>query len=165
LAEEPSGNFENNNILPASPGVESGDERVHDIDPMCASTDLISEFASSLDAEDYQRTLSLLAGHCIYDSPTGQLTGPVAIVSSYREPGDLARERFDSIVYRHRVVPLGEGWYQIEFIDELVAGSRSHVFRCNQRVRIDKGQIVRIIHEEIPGQRDRLNAFMQSLSE
>ena len=130
---------------------------------MAVSADVISEFASSLDAEDYPLTLSCLADHCIYESPTGELTGPAAIVDSYKGNGDSARKRFDSVVYRHEIIPLGEGWYRIAFIDELVSGHRSHVFHCNQRVCIDKEQIVRIIHEEIPGQRDRLNAFIQSL--
>jgi hypothetical protein len=128
------------------------------------NSDVISDFASSLDAEDYQSTLSYLADHCIYESPTGELTGPAAILGSYKASGDVARGRFDSVVYRHEITPLGEGWYRIAFIDELFSGRRSHVFRCNQRVRIDKGKIVRIIHEKIPGQRDRLNTFMQSLA-
>lgn len=145
--------------------MESGGERVRDVDLICAPADLISEFASSLDAEDYPRAIAFLADHCIYDSPTGQLSGPAATVGSYREQGDRARERLDSIAYRHEVIPLDGDWYQIEFIDELVANRRSHLFRCNQRVRIDKGKIVHIIHEEIPGERDRLNTFMRYVAE
>ncbi|MBC8868863.1 MAG: nuclear transport factor 2 family protein [Planctomycetes bacterium] len=128
-----------------------------------AAFDLISEFALSLDAEDYQSVLSYLADDCVYESPTGVVTGPAAIVDSYKANGDSARSRFDRIEYRHQAIPLGEGWFRITFIDELVSGQRVHLFRCNQRVFVENGQIVRIVHEEIPGQRDRLNAFMRGL--
>ncbi len=116
-------------------------------------------FAAALDTEDYAVVRTCLVDDCVYESPRGELIGPDAIVESYRANGDSARQRFDSIVYRHEIEPLGEGWFKIEFIDELHARGRSHVFRCNQRVQIGKGQIVRIDHEEIPGQREQLNLF------
>ena len=129
---------------------------------MTPSAQIVSAFAASLDAEDYRSTGSCLAEDCVYESPDGDLTGP-AILDSYQGNGDSARERFDSIVYRHEVAPLSEGWYQVTFIDELSAAHGSHVFRCRQRVHVEDGKIDRIIHEEIPGERDRLNAYMQKL--
>lgn len=129
---------------------------------MAASAIVVSEFASSLDAEDYPLTESYLADNCVYESPTGDLTG-TAIIDSYKGSGDIARKRFDSIVYRHEIKPLSEGWYQVTFIDELFSGRGSHVFRCNQQVRVENGRIVRIIHQEIPGERERLDAFTQCL--
>ena len=129
---------------------------------MATPSEIVTGFAAALDAENYQSALSYLAEHCVYDSPTGALTGSTSVVDSYKGNGNEARDRFDFIVYRHEVIPLDDGWFQITFVDELYHRKRSHVFRCNQRVCIDKGKIVRIIHEEIPGQRDRLNEFMQS---
>lgn len=137
--------------------------RTDDSGDMNRSAQLVSEFASSLDTEDYPTTLSCLADDCVYDSPTGKLTGPTAIIDSYKGNGESARSRFDSIVYRHELIPLEENWYQITFIDEIRSGNRSHVFRCNQRVCIGQGKIVYIIHEETPEQREKLNAFVQSL--
>lgn len=127
------------------------------------AADLVAEFALSLDAEDYERTRACLASHCEYESPDGKLTGPAAILNSYRGNGDKARRLFDSIEYRHEIVELNNSWFQIRFIDILRAGNRSHEFRCHQRVRVEAGKIVEIIHEEIPGLRDQLNAFLDSL--
>ena len=127
---------------------------------MDSSARVVSEFASSLDAEDYQSARSCLAHNCVYESPNGDLTGP-AIIDSYKVNGESARKRFYSIVYSHEVVPLSGGSYLVTFIDELYSNRGSHVFRCNQRVCVADGQIVRIIHEEIPGERDKLNAYTQ----
>jgi len=126
--------------------------------------DLVSRFASALDAEDYPSAQSCLAELCVYESPEGDATGPAAIVESYKGNGDIARERFDTITYRHEAVPLGEGWYQITFIDELAAAGRAHVFRCRQRLHVDGGRIARIVHEEIPGERAARNAFVNTLT-
>lgn len=121
----------------------------------------VAQFASSLDDEDYEVASACLADDCVYESPDGEITGPSAIVDSYRTNGESGRKRFDSVVYRHEVMQLGGGWYKIEFVDELLCGQRSHVFRSNQRVRIHNGKIVHIVHEEIPGERERLDVFLQ----
>lgn len=124
---------------------------------------LVSEFAASLDAEDYARTLACLAEACVYLSPDGELTGPDAILDSYRGNGDKAQQLFDSVEYEHNVTPLGDNWFQILFIDRLSAGDLSHEFRCHQKVHVEENRIVEIIHQEIPGKRDELNEFLDRI--
>ncbi len=127
------------------------------------AAEIVEIFASSLDAEDYARTASCLSAECLYDSPSGRLNGPLRIIESYQQNGDSARERFDEVSYRHDIETLGEGWFLVLFVDELRAGGRLHVFRCHQRVRVTESRICHIVQEELPGQRDQLNEFLDSL--
>lgn len=129
-----------------------------------STAQLVSEFAASLDAEDYARTRVCLAENCVYQSPDGELVGPNAIVDSYRGNGDKAQQLFDSVEYEHIVTPLDDSWFQILFIDRITARNLSHEFRCHQRVRVENDLIVEIIHEEIPGRREELNQFLESIS-
>lgn len=130
-----------------------------------SSAQLVSEFAASLDAEDYARTRVCLAENCIYQSPDGELTGPDAILASYRGNGDKAQQLFDSVKYEHHVTPLDGSWFQILFIDRLSAGKLSHEFRCHQRVRVEENLIAEIVHQEIPGKRDELNLVLDRIPE
>ena len=130
---------------------------------MNSPLDTLSPFALALAAEDYLTTLSLLPEQCQYDSPTGLLIGPAAIVTSYQGNGDDARQRFDSIECSHSIATFEAGWYLIEFIDEFCVRTKTHEFRCRQRVRLDRGLIDRIVHVAIPEQRELLNAFLRAL--
>ena len=121
---------------------------------------LARAFAQALDAEDYQRAESLLAEGCVYDSPDGQLRGAQAIVESYRVHSDRARKEFDEVRYDSQVGPVGPLEFQILYRDHLRTGNHDHTFQCAQRIRIgEAGKIVSISHEEIPGERARLNEF------
>ncbi len=114
----------------------------------------------SLDQEQYEETLNCLAANCIYDSPTGEIVGPQAIVASYQHNGDQATKKFDGVDYSHQVAALDDGWFEITFRDDLRIGDRSHTFQCRQRIRVIESSIAQIVHQEIPGQREGLNQFL-----
>lgn len=49
----------------------------------------------------------------------------------------------------------------IEFTDNLQHAGQRHLYRCRQGIRIDeRGLVVEITHEELPGERERLEAFL-----
>jgi len=128
-----------------------------------SATQLVSEFAASLDAEDYHRTRACLEENCVYQSPDGELVGPDTILASYRGNGDKAQQLFDSVEYEHAVTRLADNRFQILFIDRLKVGDLSHEFRCHQRVRVEDKLIAEIVHEEIPGRREELNEFLDAI--
>jgi len=116
--------------------------------------------AQALDHEDFSVAEGLLAAGCVYESPFGLLEGPAAIMASYRGNAESAVSRFDRIEYESSVEPLDETSARITYFDRITHKGKSHEFSCRQVVTVgDDGKIVRIVHEEIPGKREALNAF------
>ena len=116
--------------------------------------------AEALDAEDYVAARAILAAGCIYHTGTTTLTGPDAILASYQANGEAARGRFDGIEYSSRVEPSGAAGAVIIYTDRVHRGDERHEYRCRQHVRIGKaGLVEEIRHEELPGERERLQEF------
>src|SRR5271165_5962512 len=116
--------------------------------------------AEALDAEDYTAARAILAAGCIYHTGTTTLTGPDAISASYRANGEAARGRFDVIEYASQVEPSGAAGAVITYTDRVHRGGERHEYRCRQHIRISKaGLVEEIWHEELPGERERLQEF------
>ena len=118
-------------------------------------------FAAALDAEDYEAAAECLAADCAYHSRIGPLIGPSAIVASYQGIGDAARGQLDAIDYTSEVEAAGPREAVVEFLDKLQHAGRRHVYRCRQLIRVDeRGLIVKLTHQELPGERERLEEFL-----
>jgi hypothetical protein len=116
--------------------------------------------AEALDVEDYFAAGATLAEGCVYHTGTTTLTGPEAIIASYRANGEAARRRFDRIEYASRVEPSGTSGAVITFTDRVRCGGAWHEYRCRQHVRIgEAGLVEEIRHEELPGEQERLHEF------
>jgi hypothetical protein len=125
-----------------------------------------SRFTAALDADDFEGIRPLLAGGCVYDTSKETLIGPDAVIASYRKNGESARERFAEIEYESAVVEAGPSRATVEFTDHLTARGERHTYRCRQRLRFDAtGRIVAIAHEELPGERARLEEFLLRIGE
>jgi hypothetical protein len=118
------------------------------------------QFAAALDAEDYEAVRASLAFGCVYDAPHGVLIGPEAIVASYRQNAVAARGRFAKIEYTSEVATAGPAEAVITFIDRVMLRGVWHEHRCRQHVRLGAGGLIEHIrHEELPGERERLQQF------
>jgi len=118
--------------------------------------------AEALDAEDYSAARATLAEGCVYHTGTTTLVGPEAVIGSYRATGEAAHERFDEILYASRVDPSETSGAVITYTDRVRCGREWHEFRCRQHVRIGAAGLVdEIWHEELPGERERLQEFEQ----
>jgi hypothetical protein len=116
--------------------------------------------AESLDAEDYDAARATLAEGCRYHIGTTTLTGPDAIIASYRANGEAARGRFDMFEFSSQIEPSGASGAVITYTDRVQLQGEWHEYRCRQHVRLGKtGQIEEIRHEELPGERERLQEF------
>lgn len=119
----------------------------------------VEGFAAALDAEAYGEAILFLADDCVYESPDGPLIGPEDIIASYCHNGERARSRFDEIDYSSSVDQIGDE-YVVTYTDGLRLGGRRHEFHCRQWIRVNReDQIVAIRHEEISGERARLQEF------
>ncbi len=127
---------------------------------MSRALEAAERFAIALDAEDFERVRTLLAPNCAYHAPEGLLIGPDTIVASYRQNAEAARGRFDEIEYRSRVEPSSPAAARITFIDRVRIGGAWHEYHCRQRICVGaEGLIEEIRHDEIAGERERLEEF------
>ena len=119
-------------------------------------------FARALDANDFDAASDLLSESCVYDSPDGRFRGTKAIVESYRTSDASAAKDFDRVAYRSEVSPVGRfRVVHITFIDYLVKGELTHEHRYEQILSFDEeSRITRIVHKELPGQREAFDAFL-----
>ena len=128
--------------------------------------DVAGRFAAALDTEDYSAARALIAESCIYRINDATLIGRDAIISSYRANAASATQRFDSVDYRSHVEATGSSTAVIKYTDRLRLGDDFHEFRCRQHVQIGAaGLIEQITHEELPGERQRLEAFESRLAD
>jgi hypothetical protein len=122
--------------------------------------------AKALDVEDYAAARAALAEECVYHTGTATLTGPDAILDSYRASGEQARRRFDEIEYTSRVEPSGPSTVVITYTDRVRLGGAWHEYHCRQHVRLGAaGLVEEIRHEQLPGERERLREFERRASD
>ena len=117
-------------------------------------------FAAALDHDDFDAAGKFLAEDCEYFTGKEVLRGRAEIMASYRENGEQARRTFDEIEYASVVQISAGGEPVILFTDRIRKGRLSHRYQCRQRltVRAD-GKVAAIHHEEIPGEREKLQHF------
>jgi hypothetical protein len=125
-----------------------------------APVQIATRFAAALDAEDYEAAGRLLAADCAYDTGTQTLVGSAEILASYRAAGEFARQRLEAVAYSSSVTVISRDEALIHFRDHITCGGESHVYQCQQQVRLDAvGAIQAIRQLELPGERERLQAF------
>ena len=116
-------------------------------------------FASALDRCDFAEAAGCLSADCRYQTGRATLTGPVAIIASYRESAEWGSHNLDRVIYESEVSQDGDG-FRVLYIDRITHRGRTHEYRCCQRLTFNKaGRITRIVHEELPGEREKLDAF------
>ncbi len=116
-------------------------------------------FATALDRCDYDEATRYIAADCRYEIGAHELLGPEAIIASYRESAEWGRRVLDQVVYESEVRQAGDH-VAVLYTDRLTHHGETHVYRCRQRLWLDdSGQIVRILHEELPDEREKLDEF------
>ena len=120
--------------------------------------------ARILDADDFPAARALLADGCVYEARRETLRGPDAIVDSYRAASEWALRTFDEVRYESAVESVSGGTARVTFVDYLLkAGHGWHRYRCQQELTVGSdGRIVHIVHREMPGEREALEAFFEA---
>lgn len=123
-----------------------------------------TQFAAALDAEDYGALQGLLSVDCEYVASSGVLVGPEAIIASYRKASAWAKANIDSVTYASSVRVADGDLAIVTFVDLLEGSGLRHSYSCEQSVAIGAdGEIRRIVHLEIPGQRDAVDSFLRQI--
>ncbi len=127
-----------------------------------AAIDRARAFAAALDADDFERARPLLATQCHYAVRGTSLVGPDAILASYAEATRFAHALVDEVAYESRAVEDDAG-LRILFTDVLRHRGREHRHQCVQRLTVNaEGCIERIVHEDLSGEKEALNAFLDA---
>jgi SnoaL-like protein len=117
-------------------------------------------FAAALDRSHFDEARRYLAADCHYETGHEQLIGPDAIIASYRESAEWGERVLEDVTYESRVEETAVG-LSVLYTDRITHHGQTQVYRCRQHLWFDDaGQIVRIVHEELPGERERLDGFL-----
>jgi hypothetical protein len=121
-------------------------------------------FATALDAEDYAALEMLLADECRYDSPRGMLLGADVVIDSYRKAASWTKSNIQHVRYQSTARRDSADTAVVTFLDKFEHFGNRHTYTCEQRLHIDtSGRICRIVHIEIPGEREAVDAFLDSI--
>lgn len=125
--------------------------------------DVIERLARALDADDFEAAGALLADGCVYEAGDGAKHGPEAVRSAYAAASAWARRAFDDVRYESAVENVIGPTGTVCFTDYVLkAGGRWHRHRCRQEFTVDgNGRIARIVHREIEGEREALDAYLR----
>jgi limonene-1,2-epoxide hydrolase len=126
---------------------------------------VVAQLALALDRDDFPAAAACLAPDCEYETGRETLHGPAAIIASYAAASAWARRALDDVRYESAVEPARGNVVPVRFTDYLMkAGGRWHRHRCVQEFEVGAaGLIVRIVHVELPGEREALDAYFLAL--
>jgi len=124
---------------------------------------IAAAMARALDADDLDAARALLADDCVYELRDDTLRGPEAVLASYRDASAMARRLFDEVRYESDIESVSGATARVTFTDYLLkAGHPWHRYRCMQAFTVGTGgRIVRIVHEEIPSEREALERYFR----
>jgi SnoaL-like domain len=130
---------------------------------MTPAEEVAGRFAAALDADDFFAARLILAENCRYDVRGETFVGPASILDSYRLASDAAHREFGWLTYSHRVVRADATGATVEFTDRIERAGAEHTFRSLQHLTIADGLIIAIQHEDLPGEREKLEQFRKGL--
>jgi len=116
--------------------------------------------AKALDREDYDTARALLADDCGYAIRDQQIDGADAIIASYQTNADAGHQQFDDLRFESAVSAISPNEARIDYTDYVECAGETLVHRCAQLVTVDdSGKVTAITHVDLPGERERLEAF------
>ena len=129
-----------------------------------AVRDVVGRLARALDADDLEAAERLLSDECVYEAAGETHRGPEAITASYAAASARAHRLFDDVRYESVIEAVAGDTATVTFIDYLLkAGGLSHRHRCQQAFTVGpEGRITRIVHHDLPGEREALAAFLRA---
>ncbi len=128
------------------------------------SIEIAQAFVKVMDSEDCEPAKFFLAKDCLYKVGEVSYSGPDAIIASYKSRHDFAKANFDSVVYQSSLLQKSNNEFEVTYIDIITLRSKTHTYRCKQFFRFNsENKIIEIIHEDIPGESERIKAFFKEV--
>lgn len=122
---------------------------------------IAQRFAEALDESDFVEASRYLSPDCCYRTGNEDLIGPEAILASYSKNAEWASQAPERVLYESLVERQADETMRILFTARIVQGGLTHKYHCRQELVVNqRGKIVAIVHEELPGEREKLNEFL-----
>ncbi len=122
-----------------------------------------ARFAAALDQENYAGLAALLAADCQYLNRK-ETFGPEAIITSYRNASSWAKSAVQKVTYESRIRIDADDVAVVTFVDHFQHDGLTHTYTCEQAVSVNAaGRVCRIVHRELPGQREAADSFLRSV--
>lgn len=126
--------------------------------------ELAKAFVAIMDSEDYEPAKQFLAKDCIYKVGDKIHKGTKAILKTYKEHHDFAKSTFDSVVYKSELSQISDNEFEVTYIDIITYGQKTHTYKCKQFFNLNsENKINEIIHEDIPGEYQRIKSFYEEI--
>jgi hypothetical protein len=120
----------------------------------------VAGLARALDADDFETAARYLSPECEYEARGELVLGREMVIASYAASSAWGREHLATLTYVSEVESPSGSEVPVLFTDDLSQGGREHRYRCRQRFTVGAdGLVSRIVHEEIPGEREALDSF------
>jgi hypothetical protein len=122
----------------------------------------VQNFVRALDECNFEEAGRYLSPQCRYSINQTELTGPEEILGSYAQSAKRAEETLERIVYESDVEQKSAQTFDVLYTDRIFHGGLEHAFRSHQLLFVnDSGEIEKIVHQEIPGEREALKEFLE----
>jgi hypothetical protein len=125
--------------------------------------DIALHLAKFLDQDDFLEASNLMAEHCVYSSPDGEIVGPENIAASYREHSARAHKLFDSVIYKSKVVKMNDNQFEMMYTDIISKNGKTHNYSCKQIITVKNQLIESIRHEEIPTEYEKIKSYYKEV--
>lgn len=119
--------------------------------------------ASSCAPGDRRTARPPLGERCVYAIREQTHRGADAILASYAEATRYAATLPCEVRYESSVEAEGSR-ASVRFTDVLSQGERVYRHQCVQHLDFEDGRILRITHEDLPGEREEVRDFLASLA-
>jgi hypothetical protein len=124
------------------------------------SIEIAKAFVKVMDSEDYEPAKQFLEKDCQYRVGEVVYEGPDSIIESYKSHHDFAKSTFDSVIYKSELSQNSDEEFEVTYIDIITHRSKTHTYKCKQLFRLNsENMITEIIHEDVPGEYERIKAF------
>lgn len=135
--------------------------RDHETDPERVRA-VAQALAGALDAEDYTTARRMIDVDAEYVLEDRVIQGAESIIASYADAGAFVRRTFEEFRYESAVEMLPDGRASVLHTDYFARPpARWHRHRTRQILTVGaSGCVVRIENEELPGEREALQAYL-----
>lgn len=121
--------------------------------------DQAARFVRCLDIRDFSSASQYLHAQCEYAIGLDTITGPLAICD-YWELNDL-RHQCTHVESTSVLETISDTIYKARHTTLLGRSGQNHTFEYEQTLHFAEGLIARIIHVDLPGEREDLETFLQ----
>lgn len=122
---------------------------------------VVHKFAKSLDNTLFDEARIYMHDDCHYFFRDSEIKNADDIIQSYRKNYEEGSKKLDEIVFISRVEEISNNIFIIHYTDRLRKGSVWHEHHCQQKVEMRDGKIAVITHTDLPGEAERLKAFIE----